>query len=46
MFSELDLPIIVEEILNAISQLSNGKSLGSDRLLNEFFINSNEILTP
>ena len=46
MCSELNLPITVEEILNAISQLSNGKSAGSDRLLNEFFINDKEILTP
>ena len=46
MFSELDLPITVEEILNAVSQLSNGKSSGSDRLLNEFFINGKAILTP
>ena len=46
MFSELDLPITVEEILKAISQLSNGKSSGSGRLLNGFFINVKEILTP
>ena len=31
MFSELDLPITVDEILKAISQLSNGKASGPDR---------------
>ena len=31
MFSELGLPITVDEILYAISQLSNGKASGPDR---------------
>ena len=30
MFSELDLTITVEAILNAIGQLSNGEAAGSD----------------
>ena len=46
MFSELDLPITVEEILKAISELSNGKASGNDRFLNEFFINGKETLCP
>ena len=41
MFSELDLPITSEEILQAISQL-----IRSDRLLNDFFINGETVLRP
>ena len=36
MFSELDEPISLSEISIAINQLSNGKSAGPDRLINEF----------
>ncbi|MCG8032789.1 MAG: hypothetical protein JAZ03_11525 [Candidatus Thiodiazotropha taylori] len=46
MFSELDLPISVDEICTAINQLSNGKSSGPDRLLNEFFIYGKDVLMP
>ena len=46
MFSELDLLISVDEICTAINQLSNGKSSGPDRLLNEFFVHGKDTLTP
>ena len=37
IFSELDVPISTAEISKAINELSNGKSAGPDRLINEFF---------
>ena len=37
MFSELDSTISTAEISKAIDELSNGKSAGPDRLINEFF---------
>ena len=46
MFSELDEPISLSEISIAINQLSNGKSAGSDRLINEFFIHGKHVLLP
>ena len=44
MFGELNIPISLEEVKLAIGQLSNGKSGGPDKLLNEFFIHGKEIL--
>lgn len=35
-----------EGIAKAINQLSNGKSAGPDRLINEFFTNGKAVLTP
>lgn len=46
MFNELDVPISEDEIAKAIHQLSNGKSAGPDRLLNEFFIYGKSVLIP
>lgn len=46
MFNELNVPISESEIAKAIHQLSNGKSAGPDRLLNEFFIYGKPVLTP
>lgn len=46
MFDELNKEISLAEIISAISQLKNGKSSGPDRLINEFFINGKDILTP
>ena len=44
MFDELNIPISLEEVKLAIEQLSNGKSGGPDKLLNEFFIHGKEFL--
>ena len=44
MFSELDVAITEQEIVNAIKQLNSGKSGGPDRLLNEFFVYGINIL--
>ena len=46
MFSELDESISLSEISIAINQLSNGKSAGPDRLINEFFIHGKHVLLP
>ncbi|MES9880123.1 MAG: reverse transcriptase family protein, partial [Sedimenticola sp.] len=46
MFSELDAEISNEEILRSISQLSNGRSGGPDRFLNEFLVHGKAELTP
>lgn len=46
MFSELDIEITREEILQSIKQLKNGKSGGPDQLLNEFFIHGQHVLLP
>ena len=45
MFAELNLPLVLQEILKAISQLRTNKSAGPDKLLNEFFINGKEVLS-
>jgi hypothetical protein len=44
-FIELDQPIIVDEILNAVKCLKSEKAYGSDCLLNEYFIESIDILS-
>lgn len=44
MFDELNIPITFEEIDVAINQLSNGKSGGPDKILNEFFIHDRKSL--
>ena len=45
-FEELNMPITSDELKKSISQLKQGKSSGSDLLLNEFFIYGREKLTP
>ena len=37
MFSELNVPFCVDEIVKACKKLNSGKSAGSDYWLNEFF---------
>ena len=44
MFDELNIPITFEEISVAIKQLSNGKSGGLDKILNELFRHGRESL--
>ena len=46
MFDELNVIFSQEEIRRAIKQLKNGKSAGPDKLINEFFINGTEYLSP
>ncbi len=46
MFNELNTDISIDEILQSISQLSNGRSGGPDMFLNEFLIHGKEILAP
>ena len=46
MFSELDVSISMIEVSKTIDELSNGKSAGPDRLINEFFINGKAFLIP
>lgn len=43
-FEELDQPITITEILTAIKLLKAGKAMGSDSLMNEYFIESMDIL--
>ena len=43
-FSELDEPISLAEILNAIKTLKNNKSCGIDEIINEYFCHASEIL--
>lgn len=45
-FEELDNQITINEIENAVHRLKCNKSCGSDNLLNEFFIESFDILSP
>ena len=42
---ELDKPISIEEIHVAIKRLKTNKALGSDQLLNEYFIVSFDIIS-
>jgi len=44
-FPELDLPISVEEVRNAIKHLKRNKSSGSDCMLNEYFLECSDILS-
>ena len=37
MFSELNVPFCVDELVKACKKLNSGKSAGSDYWLNEFF---------
>ena len=46
VFEELNVAITSEEVFKSIKQLKNGKSGGSDLLLNEFFICGSDILCP
>ncbi len=46
MFAELDIPINNDDIKSAIKQLHSGKSSGSDKLINEFYIHGSDTLTP
>ena len=46
IFEELNVILTQEEISKAISQLKTNKSLGPDRLINEFFINGKSVLLP
>jgi hypothetical protein len=41
----LDQPITVNEIINAVKSLKRGKACGNDFLLNEYFIESIDILS-
>ena len=43
---ELDFPITVKEIVSAIKQLKRNKAHGIDNLLNEYFIECSDILSP
>ena len=43
---ELDKPISVTEIITAVKKLKSNKAYGSDCLLNEYFIESIDILVP
>jgi uncharacterized protein YlzI (FlbEa/FlbD family) len=40
----LDQPITVNEIINAVNSLKRDKACGNDFLLNEYFIESIDIL--
>ena len=42
----LDEKITVEEVINGISELSNGKSPGEDGILNEMLKSAREVLVP
>ena len=44
-FDELDAPFTANEIINAAKSLKSGKSPGNDCLLNEYFIESIDILS-
>lgn len=44
-FEELDRPITAQEIQLVIRSLKNNKSCGTDQLLNEFFVESFDILS-
>ena len=44
-FAELDAPISIDEIKLAISKLKNSKACSGDLLLNEYFIESHDILS-
>ena len=44
--SGLDEKITVEEVINGISELSNGKSPGEDGILNEMLKSAHEVLVP
>ena len=46
MFNELNNGNSIFEIVKAIKALKNGKASGPDRLINEFFINGEDILVP
>ncbi len=46
MFNELNMEISEEEMLRSISQLSNGRSGGPDKFLNEFLIHGKIMLMP
>ena len=43
-YAELDRPITYAEVVNSIKSLKRNKACGSDRLLNEYFIESCDIL--
>ena len=43
-FEELDCPISCQEVLQAVKKLKAGKSPGRDCILNEYFIESSDIL--
>ena len=45
-FEELDSPITTDEIDKAVHRLKRNKSCGCDFLLNEYFIESLDILSP
>ena len=44
--SGLDEKITVEEVINGISELSNGKSTGEDGILNEMLKSARAVLFP
>jgi hypothetical protein len=43
-YEELDKPITLEEISKAVKFLKRGKPLGSDNLMNEYFIEGFDII--
>lgn len=45
MFSELDNPVTITEIVSAIKLLKGNKAFGSDCLLNEYFVECSDILS-
>ena len=44
-FEELDQPVTFEEVKDVIRSLKKNKSFGGDQLLNEYFIESLDILS-
>ena len=46
IFDALNISFSNDEILKAVNQLKTNKSGGPDKLINEFFIYGNDVLTP
>ena len=45
-FEELDIPVCLSEVECAIKKLKRGKSYAGDQLINEYFIETADILAP
>ena len=46
LFQELNIPISIDEMINAMKDLKNGKCGGDDLLINELFIHAIDVLCP
>ena len=46
VYEDIDNPISIEEVSNAIKSLKSNKAPGNDDLLNEYFICASDILSP